>query len=168
MFPYASFQSGWVFYFISSKSKRFFSFCQSESSYIHSAEKGSSRVWTVIFQGHFRRPLLFCDSDIVSCPRLKSHLFTNTNVKEINYLLNKCLLALLKILGIHVFSLRVRRSRDLSDASRLTSASWHHGGVRPSLVTLSHLNVTNPDQWKLQVNCQMILEVQQGCLRLKI
>lgn len=52
MFAYACFQSGWVFYFISSKSKRPFLFCQSESSYIHSAEKGSSRVWTVTFKGH--------------------------------------------------------------------------------------------------------------------
>lgn len=73
----------------------------------------------------------------------KLHLLTDTNVKEINYFLNKFLR---KILGIRVFFLRARRSRDLSDASGLTSVSRHRGAVRPSLITLSHLNVTNPDQ----------------------
>lgn len=43
IFPHASFQSGWVFHFISSKPKCSFSFCQSESSYVHSRQK--RRFW---------------------------------------------------------------------------------------------------------------------------
>lgn len=44
IFPYASFWSVWVFYFIFSTPKWFFSFCHSESSYIHSTEREFSNL----------------------------------------------------------------------------------------------------------------------------
>lgn len=70
LFPRASsFQSVVVFHFMFRKSQRFFSFCQSESSYIHSLQKGSSQTWGVSFKGLFgRKTTLFYGSDIVSYP----------------------------------------------------------------------------------------------------
>lgn len=78
IFPYASFWSVWVFYFIFTTPKWFFSFCHSESSYIHSTEREfpnlECNIEKSILEG---RLLLFCESDIVSYPD-QSHIYLPT------------------------------------------------------------------------------------------
>lgn len=78
LFPHASFQSVWVFYFIFSKSKWFLSFCQSESSYIHSLQKRNFQICSLICRVFLAERLwLFCDSDIVLYPN-QSHIYLLT------------------------------------------------------------------------------------------